>query len=121
MLSSVIKAEVRADEQILHRARHQHLTVTGERRNPGCDMYGQPSQIRPAHFDLPGVDAGADLEVQRTHRLDHGKGAPHRRERAVERREEAVPGRHDLAATEARQLAAAELVMLVEHILPALV
>ena len=65
MVLSVIEADVGADEQVLHRARDQHLIVAGERRNPGRDVDGQPSQIRPAHFDLPGMDAAADPEPQR--------------------------------------------------------
>jgi hypothetical protein len=65
------------------------------------------------------MDAGADLERQRPHRFDHGKGAPHRRDRTVEGCEEAVPGGCDLPAAEAGRLAAAELVVLVEHVAPA--
>jgi hypothetical protein len=108
MVMSVVEADVGADEQVLHRARDQHLTIASERRNPGRDMDSQPSQIRPAHLDLPDMDAGTNLEPQRPHRLHHGKGAPHRRERTVERREEAVPRRHHLPAAEAGQLAAAQ-------------
>jgi len=40
MLLSVIEADVGADEQVFHRARDQHLTVAGERRNPGRDVDG---------------------------------------------------------------------------------
>src|SRR5215213_4163157 len=50
---SVVEADVGADEQVLHRAGDQHLTVAGQGRDPGRDVDGQPSQVCPRTSTSP--------------------------------------------------------------------
>ena len=72
----------------------------GERRDACGDVDRDAGQAVPVDFDLTGVHAGSDLESQLSHGFADPQGASQRPGRPVERCEEPVAGRIDLATAE---------------------
>ncbi len=54
---------------------HQHLARFGHRRQPGPDVNRHATQVPARELTFPGVDAGADLEVQMGEAVDELEGA----------------------------------------------
>jgi hypothetical protein len=77
MSASLVEAKTRPGDQILDGSRYQYLTGSGERQDARCDVYGDALHIVIGHFDLAGMEATADLDVERTNRLGNGTGAAH--------------------------------------------
>ena len=84
------------------------LTVLETRISPACAAEAMrapvctamPCDLAARQLDLARVQAGPDLEAERAHGVADAAGAADRASRPVERREEAVAGRVDLAPTE---------------------
>ena len=70
----------------------------------GAGMHGDAMRLSARQLDFPRVQSGPDLEAERAHRVADAAGAADRASRSVERREEAITGRVDLAPTECAQL-----------------
>jgi hypothetical protein len=66
-------------------------------------------------FDLTGMKATADLNVEQTDRLGNGAGATHGTRGTVEGGKNPVPKRFHLVAAEAREFPPHRRVMRVEH------
>jgi hypothetical protein len=69
-------------------------------------------------LDLARVQACAEFDPERADRIADRLGRTDRARRAVERREETVAGRVDLASPETLELTSDESVMLVEQVAP---
>src|SRR6266481_470376 len=121
MSASLVEAQTRSGDQILDGSRHQHLARAGERRDARGDVDSDALHVVAGDLDLAGMEATADLNVERTDRLGNGAGTTHGTCRAVEGGEESVPKRSHFVAAEAREFPAHRRVMRFEQIAPALV
>src|SRR5437868_13825364 len=98
MSASLAEAETGAGDQILDGSRYQHFARPGERRDARCDVNGDALHVVADDLDLSGMEATADLNVERTNRLDNGARATHGTCRAVEGGEKPVPKRFHFVA-----------------------
>ena len=80
-----------------------------------------PASFPSINSHSPGVQSGPDLEPERRHRLRDCAGAANPRCRPVERREEPVARRVDLAAAEALELTSDDRVVTLDEVAPTLV
>src|SRR5262249_4316775 len=98
--------------------RHEHLAWSGQRSHAGADDHGDAAELLSDDLALARVQAGPDLEAEVAHRaLDRGRAAD-RADRAVEGREEAVPGRVELAALKAVELRADDPMVTLDEVRP---
>src|SRR5581483_4818707 len=116
--AAVVETQARAGDEVLDRAGDEHLARAGERGDPRARVDGDPRHLAFGQLALPGVQAGAHLEAELPHRLNDRTRAADRPRRPVEGGEEAVPGRVQLTAAEAGELAAYELVVAREQLPP---
>src|ERR1700716_31770 len=121
MSASLVEAQTRPGDQILDGSRYQHLARSGERRDPRGDVAGDALYVVTRDLDLAGMEATADLNVERTDRLGNRAGATHGTCRAVEGGEKPVPKRSHFVAARPREFPPHHRVMRVEQIAPALV
>ena len=81
-------------------------------------MNGHTLDPGAGKLDLPGMEAGSDLEAQGAHAVADRLGAPDRARRAVEGCEEPVAGDADLAPPVLTQSASDDVVVVREQFLP---
>ena len=74
-----------------------------------------------SNFDLAGMEATTDLNIERTNRLGNGAGATHGTRRAVEGGEKPVSERFHFLTAAAREFPPHRRVMRVQQTVPALV
>ena len=104
VLATRLERQPGAGHQVPDGAGRQHLARAGQRRDPLPDVDGDPADVVADQLALAGVQARPDLQPERPDRLDDRARTADRPGRPVERRQEAVAGRLDLAAPEAGQL-----------------
>ena len=121
MSASLVEAEARPGDQILDGSGYQHLARPSERRDARGDVDGDALHVVVGDFDLAGMEATADLNVEPTDRLDNGAGATHGTRGTVEGGKNPVPKRFHFVAAGAREFPPHRRVMRVEQIAPALV
>ena len=121
MFASFREGDVGSSDEVLDRPRDEDLSGSGDRSNTGCDMNGQPTEVISSHFALSGMKPGPDLDAKHFDCFDNGASAPYCTGGSVERREEAVPRRLDLAAAEVSQLLPHQTIMAVKDAVPTLV
>ena len=85
----------------------------------GGDMDGNAADVVPHHLALAGVQADANADPRHLRGPEDRGRAADRAGRAVERREEAVPGRLHLAAVETAQGLAHRALVSLEQLAPA--
>src|SRR5229473_6697699 len=90
----------------LHDALPIHLPGAGKGCDTGAGVDGDPSDLVSVELALTGVNAGAQLEPERSGGGDERARALDCPRRPVEGREQAVPGRIDFLASEMGELAA---------------
>src|SRR5690606_2740790 len=95
-----------ARDQVLDRARNQHLTRPRRGRDAGRDVDGDAADVVAGDGDLAGVEPGAQLEAERARLLAQRDRAADRARRTVEGGEKAVARVLHLAAAEACERAA---------------
>ena len=101
MLAPVREPQARPDDQVLDRARGQHLARARERADACADVHRDAAQVLAPLLAFAGVHPGADLEPERADGVDRGQRALRRPCRPVEGGEEAVAGRLHLSPAEA--------------------
>src|SRR5689334_9543734 len=84
-------------------------------------MDGDPTDAVHGRLDLASVDADPDLKVEPLHRVSDLASALHRAGCAVERDEEPVAGRIDLATAESLYLSSDDPVVIAQRLAPACV
>src|SRR6478736_328591 len=104
MDASVGERDTRARQEILHRARHDHLARSCECRDSGADVYSHARDLATDELALAGVQAGADGEPQLGDRVDSLQRASDRATGPVECGQEAVARCVDLDAVETNEL-----------------
>jgi len=118
MLAAVLELETAAGRQVLHRGGDEDLARTSEPTDPGPDVDRQSRRLAVDGLHLAGVDAGADLKVERADRIDDLLRTSDRSSRPVEGREEAVAGRVDLASPVASEQPADRPVVALQQLVP---
>src|SRR6185503_6819249 len=96
--ASVLESKAGPRDKVLDGAGHQDLAGPGGRGDPRADVNREPGNLVTMQLDLARVEACAHVESERPDSLGHRAGASDGARRPVERREEAVAGRIDLAA-----------------------
>src|ERR1700681_1713207 len=121
MSASLVESQTRPGDQILDGSRYQNLAWSGERPDPRGDVDGDALYVVARDLDLAGMEATADLNVERTDRLGNRASATHGTCRTVEGSEKPVPKRFHFITAGAREFPAHRRVMRFEQIAPALV
>ena len=85
----------------------------------GADGHRKPADLAVDRAAFSRVEAGAHLDAELAHPLDDCLGATHRPRRAVERGEEPVARRVELAAAVAGEAATHDAMVLLDELLPA--
>jgi hypothetical protein len=119
MLAAVLEPESGSCDEIPDRARDEHLTGSGERRDTRADRHRDPRQLAVAHLALTGVNPDADLELEPPKGVADRGGSPNRSCGPIERREEAISGRVELAPVVAPELLADDRVVSLQQLTPA--
>src|ERR671922_2330082 len=117
-LAAVLEPDARARDEVFHGARHEHLTRPRRGDHPRGGVDGDAANLVRYQLALAGVQAGTDLEVERTKGIADCTRAANRPSRPVECREEAVAGRVHLAAAKALQPAPDERMVLLQERAP---
>src|SRR5207344_1838589 len=81
---AIVEPEVRTDDQVLHGAGDEHLAGPGQGAHPRADVDPDAGDVLAPPLDLAGVQAGADVDAQRAHRVAHRSRGPHASARTVE-------------------------------------
>src|SRR3989304_7085817 len=92
MLSAVFEFDTGSNHQFLDRARHQDLSRLRHRHDPGADVHAYPTDFCVSDLDLPGVEAGANVQSHAQQPVPDGEGAANGPGRAVEGGEHPVAG-----------------------------
>src|SRR5205807_3446091 len=116
--AAVGELDPRADDEIAHRARHEHLAGCRPRAYARADVHGHAANVGVDQLTLTGVHAGAHTDAERADVLADRARAADRAGGTVERRQEAVAKRLDLVPAERCQLATHELIVAVEQRMP---
>ena len=90
MGAAVLEFESGTDHQVAQRAGHEDVVRSGQCADAGADMHGDTADVVASDLALSGVQSGADLDTEGSHRVANCHGAADRSLRSVERREEAV-------------------------------
>src|SRR3954470_8340556 len=85
VLTRVLEHEAGACDELLHGGGREDLGRAGLSGDAGSDHDRESTVLAVDQLALPGVDAGADLEAERAHRLDDRRSAPDRPGGSVER------------------------------------
>src|ERR1700716_3551713 len=114
MSASLVEAEARAGNQILDGSRHQHLARSGERRDARGDVDCNALHVVAGDLDLAGMEAAADLNVQRPEGFGYGAGATNGTCRTVKGGEKPISKRFHLGAAGPCEFTSHRLVMCIE-------
>src|SRR5207253_2121086 len=82
-----------ADDEVAHRAGHEHLAGCRARDHARGDMHGHAADVWADHLALAGMHAGAHIDAWRAEVLPDRTCAADSARRTVERRQEAVAER----------------------------
>lgn len=118
MDASILEAQTRSGNQVLDRARHEHVTRPRQRRDPSTDVHRDATELVTDNLALAGVNPGADVETETSNGLDDRTRSAGGPGRTVERGEEPVTGRIDLTPAEAGEVLAHHAMVRFEEITP---
>ena len=103
--AAVLEGEAGAGDEILDRARDEHLAGLGVGGDARAGVHRDPRHLAVQQLALAGMEARAHLEAERVTPSTIALRAADRPRRPVEAGEEAVPGGVHLVAAEPRELA----------------
>ena len=104
VIAAILERDTRARDEVLDRARRQHLTGAGDSGDPRADVHGDARVVIAAHFALARVHTRTHVDSERARAVDNRRAQRTAQRRAVEHREETVARGADLATAKARQL-----------------
>src|ERR671937_1457999 len=97
MPAAVREDEPRADDEILDRASHEHITGFRLRGDTSADVDGEAANRCSVELDLAGVDADPYVEAERARVVANGEPTANGTGGAVEDGKKTVAGDVDLA------------------------
>ncbi len=115
----ISESDPRAHNQILDRARHEHLAGVGLAQNPGPDVDGNAADLVADPLALSSVDRRSDPHAQRTDGVPNRQRAANGPGRAIKCRKKSVTGGVDLASAIELELLSYRRMVAVEKIAPA--
>src|SRR5262245_42552499 len=118
VLAALVEGDAGSGDDVLDRARHEHLAGLRRGGDPCGDVHGDPACAVVHLLDLARVHACPYVEPDHPERLADCRCAPDRARGAVEGRKDAVARHVDLASAKARELRAHEAMVLGEQVLP---
>src|SRR5437868_1933479 len=119
MRSTVVERDPRTRDEILHRPRDEDLTRSRERRDAVRDVHADAANIAISQLHLPGVHAGADLDIEYPHPVADVSCGVDAGRRTHEGGEHTVAGRLDEPAAGLSYPLGDHGIVLVEHRPPA--
>ena len=119
MFARVLEDEAAPRNEVLDRLGNEHLRGTGEGAYAGTDHHAEASNVIAFDRDLACVQSRPYLDPERTDRRGDRRRAAHPACRPVERREEPIAHRLDLASAVPGDLRAHDLVVAGAYIAPA--
>lgn len=120
-LSTIHEVDVGAQDKIFDGSGDQNLSRSGERAHPSSDVYREASEVLAPNLALASVQTYSQLESGPRWRVDDRLTTSDRPRRAVERRDESVACRVQLAPVKAALLVAHGPVALIESLMPSFV
>ena len=90
MFAAVSKWDLRADDQVSHRARDDDFAWACKSTDACRDVNGEAAEIVPAYFAFTGMDADVYLDAEFSRRIDKGLSAPNRACRTVKSGDKSV-------------------------------
>jgi hypothetical protein len=121
MRPAFLEVQARAGDQVFYRSRYEDFACRRSRRDTCGNVDGDALYIMVSDLDLPGMQATADFNTQRTDGLGDRASTSDPASRPVEGGEEAVSQGFDLTAPVTREFAPYRCVMSVKQVVPALV
>jgi hypothetical protein len=118
MRSAILESNARPCDEVFDGVRHEDLTGTGRRGDARSDVDRDAADLLTDDLALAGMQAAADLQVQRAHLVANPACTANDASWAVERGEEPVAGGVDLPPAEPRELAPCHAVVLPEQLAP---
>ena len=118
MRSAILESNAGPCDEVFDGVRHEDLTGTGRRGDARSDVDRDAADLLTDDLALAGMQAAADLQVQRAHLVANPACTAYGASRAVERGEEPVAGGVDLPPAEPRELAPCRAVVLPEQLAP---
>ena len=118
---AVLQGDAGADHQVADGPGDQDLAGAGGGHDAGADVDGDPADVVVADVELPGVEAGPDLDADAAQLGPEGQGAADRPAGPVEDRQDAVAGALDPPAALAADQPPGRLVVGVQQLPPPLV
>ncbi len=112
--TAIIERESGAGDEILDRARNQHLARVSPSRHAGADVHGDAAVFVSHHFALARMKSGAHVDAELVHCLRDGARTANPACRTIEGGEEPIARGINLAATIVIQLATHGLMMAFE-------
>src|SRR5580765_445978 len=121
VVATIVKHDAGAGDEVLHGLGHENLPAIRKRCNPRARVNSDPSDLATKEFALARVHAPAHFETDGARVRRNSERTADRARRAVESREEAVPGSVNLCSAPTRQLAPHRRLMLSKQVAPAAV
>ena len=121
MLATSVKLQSRPGDEVRHRARDEHFTSSSERTYALTDMHSYAADVVVTKLHFARVKPCANFDAKWSHGFADRQRATHRARGTIERREDTIPGRVDLATAMTFELPGYEFVMAVEEVGPPLV
>src|ERR1700730_6878800 len=115
---AILEEDARTGAEVFDGARHDNLARCRDGADARRDVDGDASDVIAVHFDLPGVNAGANLETERVQVPDDVLGAAHRARWSVKRDQEGIAEGFDLAAAVSPKLSPDRAVVARKQSLP---
>lgn len=117
--AAILKAESRSRNEILHRARDQHLVGCRHRGHARPDMNGDATKFLSDHLALAGMQPGTDLNSERANSLANGGRAADGPRGAIGRGQEPIAGGVNLPSPKSFDLSLHPGVEPLEDLVPA--
>ena len=114
----VLELVARADDEISHGSRDQHLPGLRQGRYSGADVDRDPPDVIATNLDLASMQPDPHIDVERLQGDGQLTPARDAARGAIERGEHTIAGRLDESATKPLDLSAGHHVMLVEKLTP---
>src|SRR5215831_464611 len=121
MRATFLERQARACDEIPHGIGDEHLARTRQSSHACADVNGDATELLPNDLAFAGMAPGTYFDAERADARRDRLSAANGSGRAIERCEEAVARRVDLASTKARELSASQVVVTIQQVVPAMV
>lgn len=100
VLATILEGDSRPCDEVLHRARDEHLPSRCGGRNPGTDVHRYPCEVTSATFDLACVEPGSDINAEGSDLVADSARTAESPRWTIERSKKSISGGVDLVPVE---------------------